>query len=775
VSGIGVPDAVGHVDRSLLRRLAAHLSEWPEPVVLVLDNAEALSNVVEEVDFVLRHSGGQLRVVMVTRVEPDLPLHRYRLDDEVTEIRFPELAFTPDEARGLLERHGVDLPECTLLALTAHTRGWAAGLRLTGSSFDDRTGPAGTTDPATAADGDIGAYFRTEVLDGYPSGVRSVLLTTSVVDRLPAGLAAHLCGSKQAVRTLQQLARAGAFIEWSAGADDCYEYHPLVRELLRAELERESPARYRWLHRKAARWLVASGWPIEAADQYAAVHDWKDAATLLVRDLAVARLLATSPNAGLTHALAGMPADLPGPEAAAVGAALALARHDLDGCDDHLARATELAPTDAGGRARLGLAVAVTAAARAGVAGDAPGTATAVAAARDILAGLAAGGVGAAPETDAVLLWSAGRGSLATGDLDAARDSLAAAVRAADPPGSEYLRARCLADLALTEAISGRLRRAVGLAHKVAAIDGLTSFRPAVADVALAWVGAEQAKLRDARGFIDAATANAEIRRDPVALGALALVRSWLRRARGDLAGAVAALRQARSADVPPPEWLLRRLDAAETVLLIAQGRGQAALTLARRAGAVRSPESVVASGWAMVSTGAVAEAGEAALQVLRRSRLPLDVHVDALLLTAASEMDRAPQAAKEALSRALRLAAPERLRRPFQQTTPRVRKALREQEGAPAEGHRANGTPPAGAAATGDPLGTGHEMVQALTEREQEVLTYLAALLPTEEIAGRMFVSVNTVKTHVRAILRKLSAGRRNDAIRRARELGLV
>ena len=65
--------------------------------------------------------------------------------------------------------------------------------------------------------------------------------------------------------------------------------------------------------------------------------------------------------------------------------------------------------------------------------------------------------------------------------------------------------------------------------------------------------------------------------------------------------------------------------------------------------------------------------------------------------------------------------------------------------------------------------------LVQPLTEREREVLVHLDALLPTRQIAAEMFVSVNTVKTHVRAILRKLSAERRHEAVRRARELGLL
>lgn len=64
---------------------------------------------------------------------------------------------------------------------------------------------------------------------------------------------------------------------------------------------------------------------------------------------------------------------------------------------------------------------------------------------------------------------------------------------------------------------------------------------------------------------------------------------------------------------------------------------------------------------------------------------------------------------------------------------------------------------------------------VEELTAKELEVLGHLAQLLNTEEIAGTMFISVNTVRTHVRNILRKLDVNRRNAAVRRARELGLL
>ena len=65
--------------------------------------------------------------------------------------------------------------------------------------------------------------------------------------------------------------------------------------------------------------------------------------------------------------------------------------------------------------------------------------------------------------------------------------------------------------------------------------------------------------------------------------------------------------------------------------------------------------------------------------------------------------------------------------------------------------------------------------LIDPLTPKEAEVLNHLSELLSTEEIADAMFVSINTVRTHVRGILRKLAVSRRSDAVRRARALSLV
>jgi LuxR family maltose regulon positive regulatory protein len=65
--------------------------------------------------------------------------------------------------------------------------------------------------------------------------------------------------------------------------------------------------------------------------------------------------------------------------------------------------------------------------------------------------------------------------------------------------------------------------------------------------------------------------------------------------------------------------------------------------------------------------------------------------------------------------------------------------------------------------------------IVEPLTEREQEVLRHVAHMLSTAEVAGEMYISTNTVKTHLKSIFRKLAAGHRGEAVRRARELELI
>jgi LuxR family transcriptional regulator, maltose regulon positive regulatory protein len=787
VSGIGLPTLNETVDHSLLIRLAAAVSEQSQPVVLILDNAQGLSRpgVLDGIDFLLRHAGGRLRLVILTRSDPALPLHRYRLAGSMSEVRLNELAFTPAEARAVLAAHDADLPESAAIAVAEKARGWAASLRLEALSLQHRSETG-----ASPAGGhtEISAYFLAEFLNVQPSGIREFLLLTSVVDRMWPALAARLTGRREAASILARLADANAVVTPKAEDGGAYEYHPLVRDLLRAQLQEESPHKIARLHRKAAHWLADADRLADATRHAVAARDWDYAAWLLIEDLSIGRLLIGPDGARHTEMFAGMPSGTASPEAAVIQSAAALAGFDTDGCAKHLARARELVPEGpVDHRRALQLAIAATDAVSAGVRGDVDGALIAIHVAEGLLSEASASGVDMPAALRTLIPFTKGSVLFAAGELTEASMAFAEGLRASDGPGGSYLQICCLGQLALVEVHRGRLRKATEFArraHATADRSGLAiEDRPAAADVALAWVHAEEYDIAAARTHCERAAATSGIRNDPMSAGSLALIRARLRRARGDFAGAVAVVDRTQSTPTTPPTpaWLRARLEVSAAVWRAASGPSTVDPVSGTIGEVPRSPQSSLALASIALAGGDAAGAAATAAEILRQASLPLDAEVEGWLLTATCELAEGRTArAREVLDHSLRLAAAETLRRPVIEAPAPLRRFLRRNQdlaernawlGAPITGIGIPATRTAGAPAAG----RASPIVELLTDKEMEVLRHLAALFSTEEIAHTMFVSVNTVKTHVRGILRKLAASRRNEAIRRARELGWI
>src|SRR5664280_3846314 len=159
------------------------------------------------------------------RVDPVLPLHRYRLAGTVVEVRMADLAFTLDEARELMRMAGVELSEVAMQTIVDRTHGWAAGLRFAATSLDKHDDPERVALDFTGDVGDVAEYLIAEVLDGQPDGLRQLLLETSIVDVLRPGLSEAVAGS-QAQRGLALLARGNAFLHEVADSPNCYSYQP---------------------------------------------------------------------------------------------------------------------------------------------------------------------------------------------------------------------------------------------------------------------------------------------------------------------------------------------------------------------------------------------------------------------------------------------------------------------------------------------------------------------------------------------------------------------
>jgi len=273
-----------------------------------------------------------------------------------------------------------------------------------------------------------------------------------------------------------------------------------------------------------------------------------------------------------------------------------------------------------------------------------------------------------------------------------------------------------------------------------------------------------------------AAEAIGDTGEDALATAAFALVRSRLLGGRGELRGAVRALDtvQARRDGRAPPPWLDQEIGLANARLVVAMGRPAEALAVVEALDDGRSAQAAVVKAAALAACGDTGRAIELVIPVIEAPdpSTPLLIEAWLTLAVAASERGQA-ETVRTSLGNALTLAAPDVHRRAFHQAGPRLRQLMRGDADLAAS-YRSLGDSSA-AKSHALPSVDATILVDALSQRELQVLRYLAAMLGTEEIAEAMYVSVNTVKTHVRSILRKLGASRRNEAVRRARGLGLV
>ncbi|MEV6791686.1 AAA family ATPase [Streptomyces sp. NPDC051320] len=326
---VGSPARADEVDRLLLVRLAAYLNGRPDPVLLVLDEFDRVSSreIAEQVEFLLRHAGRGLRLVLISRVEPLLPLHRWRAADEITDIGAADLAFSPQEITELLARHGLSPSGETVRLLTERTEGWAAGVRLCALAMGQTDEPDRFLAEFEAGHSTVADFLLCEVLARQPAETQELLLRASVLERIHPSLANALTGRENAEGILAALERANTFV--TGVGHSWYRLHPLFAEILRVHLRSRYPGLERELHRAAARWLCQAGQLIDALPHAAAAGEWKFAAEQVVGCLAVGQLFTGRDTAKLDAGLSGMPSDVSGAGPELVRAARSLARYDV--------------------------------------------------------------------------------------------------------------------------------------------------------------------------------------------------------------------------------------------------------------------------------------------------------------------------------------------------------------------------------------------------------------------------------------------------------------
>jgi LuxR family maltose regulon positive regulatory protein len=794
--GVEVPplpdDGSDRLEPAALTTLGAALATRPRPARIVIDGFElAPTQTAEDLDLLLRCAAGGLRLVIVTRVDPALRLYRHRLEGSVLEIRDRDLAFDDEEARLLLERAGLALPPEAIHDLNVRVGGWATGLRFAAQALAAAADPDEAVVDVVANVSDINEYLLGEVLDAQGPEVRRLLMVTSVPDILYPGLVEQLVGPG---RMLTHLTRLNAFLEPVSGAPGCYRYHPLFRDLLRAELAYEAPDLLVDAHRRAGSWLVQHSFLDAGVEHLASAGCWEAAAAAAIDHLALERLLLCREDDPLVRTFSTMPEVVASMAAHLVRAGLALGRGRPAECDRLLASAREVVATAP--LPREAAADALLDAVR-GRDQASPREATALAQRAEVLLEQLGDRVLADhPELVAMVASCRGVAEIRDGRLGAAARTLAGS--AATAPDRSVERLHALGYLALVEALEGELSRAADNAALALDEDAVRSTRgvlqSSASEVALAVVSLERLDLDAAEGHLRAAAAVGDT--SPVSRGVAAMTEACVQQSKGRLDQALDVVDAARGELSEDDEWLDRQLALGAARLRIAAGSpGEA---LAGLAAVEQEPEAGVLAAQAHIHEGHP-EAAASCLERVREAEVPLHARVLSILVEAAQESSQSsPARTRGLLRQSLRLAETERMRRPFQEASPDVQRLLHhDPDLAPFTawlGRRTDAPTPAPtatpgarprAAATGR-TGVVHDLLPAesadlpaviepLTAKELEVLGLLAELLSTQEIATTMFISVNTVRTHVRNILRKLGVTRRSAAVRRARRLQIV
>ena len=181
---------------AVVERLLAQLERLEEPLELVIDDLHELGSddALAWLELLLARLPAQLRVLLATREEAALGLHRLRVAGELTELRGPDLRFSLDETRGLLRASGIRVSDTAVAALQERTEGWPAGVRLAAISLSSHPDPERFVSEFSGSERTVAGYLLAEVLERQPPEVRDLLLRTAILERVSGPLADALTG-----------------------------------------------------------------------------------------------------------------------------------------------------------------------------------------------------------------------------------------------------------------------------------------------------------------------------------------------------------------------------------------------------------------------------------------------------------------------------------------------------------------------------------------------------------------------------------------------------
>jgi LuxR family maltose regulon positive regulatory protein len=273
----------GTMSADVTASIANDAARLPAASAIVVDDFHVAAAAVARTmtDLVERWPAGTAQLVLAGRVDPPLRLHRLRLSGELCELRDRDLSLSLAESRALLANFGVQVDDADLVLLHQRSEGWAAAVQMAALTLRGARDPVRTARALNVRGHAIAEYFISEVLEQQPPEVARFMLDISVLDELTASACAAVTGRKDAAVLLRRIEATNLFI---VALDDdrmTYRYHHLVQQVLHAELHATDQERELTLQLRAAEWLESTGDTRRATRHFLAARQAHRALALL--------------------------------------------------------------------------------------------------------------------------------------------------------------------------------------------------------------------------------------------------------------------------------------------------------------------------------------------------------------------------------------------------------------------------------------------------------------------------------------------------------------
>jgi LuxR family transcriptional regulator, maltose regulon positive regulatory protein len=785
--------------------------------LLALDDFHAIDaeSIHQGLTFLLENMPPQMHLVIASRTEPPLPLPLLRVRRALVELSLADLRFNPQEAADFLTQvMGLDLTAADIAALDKLTEGWIAGLQLAALSMQGMSDISGFIRSFTGSHRYVFDYLAQEVLNHQPEELQHFLLETSILERLSSSLCNALTGHQDSQERLEQLEQANLFLVALDQERRWYRYHHLFADFLQARLQQEiESGDLAKLHLRASEWYEKHDFPIEATSHALAAQDFERAETLMLT--AVLELFVRSELATILNLLSALPEARrrANPQLSMAGAWALLATGQVEKVEEYLQDIEHSLGMVANGSAEslklpanIRGALGEVSCLRASLSfhhSDVPGVMEWCQRARlylgkDVVDGLFNDAVSLQP----VITFNQALAVEFSGDIQTSSEIFEETIELARQDQNMHILPMAISHLAQLQVVQGKLREAADT-YRQALHDAQENRIPSplsgmaytgMGNILVEWNDLQNAEAHLQRGI---EMGRKWMQWEILVAGFTGMAR--LKIAQGETKRALAILQEMTdigdSMQVPWPGYISA---AFRALVIMRQGNIEPAIRWAEQSGIHAEDEpnffqegEYITLARVLLAQGELKRALSLAERLLtaaekgqRWGRVIEILSVQSLILRAQGNLDLA----MATLHRALELALPEGYVRIFVDEgqpmrellqkaaiegsfhAARLLEAFQETSSESAQKYVVDQT--THATAWHHPSET---LIDPLSEREIEILSLIATGLTNQEIADRLTISLNTVKTHVKNIYSKLNTRSRLEATDRGRELGLI